>query len=70
MSSTIGKILGVVLTIDTLASVAGIVFLGQKSVADGSYIPAIQILIILCIVALVGVLLIKTNLKSPTAESS
>jgi len=65
-----GKILGVVLTIDTLASVAGIVFLGQKSVADGSYIPAIQILIILCIVALVGVLLIKTNLKSPSPESS
>ncbi|MEM8892241.1 MAG: MFS transporter [Bacteroidota bacterium] len=65
-----GKILGVVLTIDTLASVAGIVFLGQKSVADGSYIPAIQILIILCIVALVGVLLIKTNLKSPSVESS
>lgn len=65
-----GKILGVVLTIDTLASVAGIVFLGRKSVADGSYIPAIEILIILCIVALLGVLLLKIDLKTPPEELS
>ncbi|MEM6801043.1 MAG: MFS transporter [Bacteroidota bacterium] len=64
-----GKILGIVLTIDTLASVAGIIFLGQKSVADGSYIPAIQILIILCLVALLGVLLIKVDLKALKPES-
>lgn len=64
-----GKILGIVLTIDTLASVAGIVFLGQKSVADGSYIPAIQILIILCLVALLGVFLIKVDLKATHRET-
>ncbi len=56
-----GKILGIVLTVDTLASVAGIIFLGKKSVADGSYISAILIMLILCAVAMITFLLVKTN---------
>ncbi len=56
-----GKILGIVLTVDTLASVAGIIFLGKKSVADGSYIPAIMTMLILCAVAMITFLLVKTN---------
>ncbi len=60
-----GKILGIVLTVDTLASVAGIMFLGRRSVADGTYLPAIQIMIILCAVALIGFLLVRINFKKP-----
>ena len=64
-----GKILGIVLTVDTLASVAGIMFLGKMSVADGTYIPAIQIMIGLCAVALIGFLLVRINFKK-TAQTT
>ncbi|MEM9686734.1 MAG: MFS transporter [Bacteroidota bacterium] len=59
-----GKILGIVLTVDTLASVAGILFLGKKSVADGSYIPAILTMLILCAVAMFAFLLVRTNFNT------
>lgn len=59
-----GKILGIVLTVDTLASVAGIMFLGKKSVADGSYIPAIMTMLILCAVAMLAFLLVRTNFSN------
>jgi len=58
-----GKILGIVLTVDTLASVAGITFLATRSDADGTYVPAIQIMIGLCVVALIGFVLVRTNFK-------
>jgi len=58
-----GKILGIVLTVDTLASVAGILFLGKMSGASGSYVPAFGIMAILCTVALVSFLVVKTNFK-------
>lgn len=63
-----GKILGIVLTIDTLASVAGIMFLGKRSVMDGTYIPAIQMMMLFCAVALIGFLMIRINFKP--AETS
>lgn len=59
-----GKILGIVLTVDTLASVAGILFLGKKSVADGSYVPAILTMLILCAVAMFAFLLVRTNFNT------
>ena len=58
-----GKILGIVLTVDTLASVAGILFLGKMSGASGSYVPAFGIMAIMCTVALVSFLVVKTNFK-------
>lgn len=65
-----GKILGAVLTIDTLASVAGIVFLGKMSAANGSYIPGIKIMAGLCLLAILGILLIRTNFKTPAIPST
>ncbi len=65
-----GKILGIVLTIDTLASVAGIQFLGRRSVADGSYVPAIMIMIVLCAIALIGFLLVRINFKKTTQAAN
>ncbi len=62
-----GKILGIVLTVDTLASVAGIIFLGKMSTASGSYLPAIQMLMGLCAVAMLSMLLLRTNFKSAKA---
>ena len=58
-----GKILGIVLTVDTLASVAGIMFLGKMSVADGTYVPAIRMMAILCAVALIGFMLVRLDFK-------
>ncbi len=59
-----GKILGIVLTVDTLASVAGIIFLGKMSTANGSYLPGLMILMILCAVAMLSILLVRIDLKS------
>lgn len=63
-----GKILGAVLTVDTLASVAGIVFMGKMSVSSGTYIPAIQIMIGLSFLAIIGMLLIRTNFKPTPSQ--
>lgn len=62
-----GKILGIVLTVDTLASVAGILFLGKMSGSSGSYVPAFGIMAVLCTVALVSFLVVKTNFKPATS---
>ena len=62
-----GKILGMVLTVDTLASVAGIIFLGKMSVGT-SYVPAIQILMGLCAVSIVAMLLIKLDFKKKNVQ--
>ncbi|NRB52710.1 MAG: MFS transporter [Saprospiraceae bacterium] len=59
-----GKILGIVLTVDTLASVAGIMFLGKMSGADGTYVPAFGIMAIMCAVALISFMVVKTNFKA------
>ncbi len=59
-----GKILGVVLTIDTLASVAGIVVLGNMSDHSGSYVTSIQLMIGLCLTALILFLLVRVKSRS------
>lgn len=65
-----GKILGLVLTVDTLASVLGIVFLGKMSSESGSYLSGIQLMIALCVAALVLLLMIKIGNKDKLQSKS
>lgn len=48
---TYGRILGVYLFIDTMAAGAGISLLGEIRVAQGSYLPAINLMIGMCVIA-------------------
>lgn len=45
-----GRILGLFVTVDSLAGAAGIQFMGFMRVADGSYLPALNMLIVMMIV--------------------
>ena len=54
-----GKILGLFVLIDTIASGIGIEVLGQMRVAMGSYIPAFNLLIGLCVAAAICVFVIN-----------
>lgn len=56
---TYGSILGVYVFIDTLAGGVGVLALGNMRVAFGSYIPAIDLMIGLCIAAFISILFIK-----------
>lgn len=56
---TYGRILGVYVFIDTLAGGVGVLALGKMRVAFDSYIPAIDLMIVLCVVAFVSIVLIK-----------
>ena len=56
---TYGRILGVFLFVDTLSASAGISLLGEIRVATGSYIPAIDLMIGLCVLATVCVIAIN-----------
>lgn len=66
---TYGRILGVYVFIDTLAGGVGIAVLGNMRVAMDSYVPAINLMIGLCIAAFVCVLLIKRDIvaRQPVA---
>ena len=44
-----GKILAVLTTVDSLAGSAGVSYMGQVRVAQGSYLPAFDLLIVLCV---------------------
>ena len=57
--SNYGKILGLFVFIDTIASGIGIEILGQMRVAMGSYIPAFNVLIVLCAAAAICVFFIN-----------
>lgn len=48
---TYGRILGVYLFVDTMAASAGISLLGEIRVAQGSYLPAISLMIGMCVIA-------------------
>jgi len=61
---TYGKILGVFVFIDTLAGAVGIAALGQIRVATGSYLPAINLMIGLCVAAFVCVYIIKRQIQA------
>ncbi len=51
-----GKILGTFVFVDTLAGSMGAIVLGSMRVAQGSYVPAFNMMIGLCLAALVSVL--------------
>lgn len=67
---TYGRILGVYLFVDTMAASAGISLLGEIRVAQGSYIPAINLMIGMCVVATICVvaLNVMTNRTQKTAS--
>jgi len=50
-----GRILGIFTTVDTLAGFAGIKVLGAMRVADQSYIPAFDLLIVVCVATAIAV---------------
>jgi MFS transporter, OFA family, oxalate/formate antiporter len=54
-----GRILGIVTMVDTLAGVMGIMTLGKMRAASGSYASAIQLLLIICLVAVACVPLLR-----------
>jgi uncharacterized membrane protein len=56
---TYGQILGIFLGVDTLSAAAGIVVVGEIRVASGSYIPAIHLMLVLAVIAIVCVFLVK-----------
>ena len=62
---TYGRILGVYVFIDTLAGGVGIAVLGRMRVASESYLPAINLMIALCVAAFICVLLIKRSINAP-----
>jgi len=59
MGSTYGRILGIYVFVDTLAASLGIFVLGQIRVAAGSYVPGIDLMIALALVATVCVLAVN-----------
>ncbi len=54
-----GRILGIVTMVDTLAGVMGIMTLGKLRAASGSYASAIQLLLVICLVAVACVPLLR-----------
>jgi len=56
---TYGRILGIYLFVDTLASAVGINLLGTIRVSSGSYIPAIDLMIALCVFGFICVVLLN-----------
>lgn len=62
---TYGRMLGVYVFIDTLAGGVGIAVLGNMRVAMDSYLPAINLMIGLCVAAFVCVYIIKRQVEAP-----
>jgi sugar phosphate permease len=58
-----GRILGVFVFIDTMAGGLGIFVLGEMRVALGSYIPAFNLMIALCVIAAICVIIINQQSK-------
>lgn len=57
--ATYGRILGIYVSVDTLAAAAGIVVVGQIRVTTESYIPAIDLMLVLAVFAMGCVIAIK-----------
>ena len=57
--SSYGKILALMTLIDTLAGALGTRVVGLMRESSGSYLPAIDLMIVCCVAAIVGVALIK-----------
>lgn len=56
---TYGRILGIYVGVDTLAAAAGIAVVGEIRVATGSYIPAIDVMLVLAVIATGCVIAVK-----------
>ncbi|MFT7287452.1 MAG: MFS family permease [Halieaceae bacterium] len=67
-----GRILGIFIMVDSLAGAAGIQFLGLRRVADGSYLPALNMMIgmLVIVTLLVSVLLLFQPRAAPLAASA
>jgi MFS family permease len=61
-----GRILGAFVMVDSLAGAAGIHFMGLRRVADGSYLPAINMMIGMLVVVALLVLLMRRLRPQPT----
>lgn len=67
---TYGRILGVYLFVDTMAASAGISLLGEIRVAQGSYLPAISLMIGMCVIATLCVIALNVlTARSKSARS-
>lgn len=53
-----GKILALITMVDSLAGSAGVNYLGQVRVAQGSYLPAFDLLIVVCAVSAILVMVL------------
>ena len=67
---TYGSILGVFLAVDTLLSGVGIFLLGKIRVVTGSYIPAIDMMLVMCICAFACVVCLKHLMAKPKHQGS
>lgn len=65
-----GQILGLFVFIDTVASAAGIAVLGNMRVAMGSYIPAFNMLMTMCVLAAISVLVVMQLQKRPSPATA
>ncbi len=63
-----GSILGMVTMVDTLAGSAGIIVLGNMRKAYGSYEPAFDLLIALCVIALGSTYLVRRPMPPKTVK--
>ena len=54
---------------DSLAGAAGIQFMGLRRVADGSYLPALNMIIVMLVVVAILVALLKRFERQPVAAT-
>ena len=66
---TYGRILGIYVGVDTLAAAAGIAVIGEIRVVAESYIPAIDLMLALAVVATGCVIAVKRLIEQKTASS-
>ena len=60
-----GKILALITMVDSLAGSAGVNYLGQVRVAQGSYLPAFDLLIVVCAASAILVLVLMRQGRAP-----
>lgn len=67
---TYGRILGVFVAVDTIAAAAGVALVGEIRVAMGSYLPAIDLMLIMAATALASVFVVKRMAHARTAAAT
>ena len=60
-----GKILALLTTVDSLAGSAGVKYLGHIRVAQGAYLPAFDLLIVMCAVSAILVMVLMRLKRAP-----